>query len=78
MRKLILVLMVVSMLGFICIGCRHGDFKAVMVIAGQPVPFDGVTLSPEQWTPAGEPAKFTGIHTWFKGLDDALEPSGGP
>lgn len=64
MRKLIMVLLMVCFLG-----CNRGDFKATVVIEGQPAPHDGINVGPEMIVRQGDPVKVSGLVVYIKGMD---------
>lgn len=67
LRKMLISLCLVSLL--LIVGCQSEDFRASVVIEGQPVPFDGWNIGPGLFRLKGEPAKVTGYQMWVNGLD---------
>jgi len=64
MKRIVFVLALL-----VCAGCRHGDFKAEVVIKGQPAPFNGYCVGPELYVQEGDPCPVSGAVIWIKGLD---------
>ena len=54
---------------FVLFGCKHGDFKAEVVIKGQPAPFDGYNAGPELYVMQGQLCPVSGVVIWIKGID---------
>ena len=50
-------------------GCQRGDFRASMVIRGQPAPHAGYNVGPEIYVLPGDPCPVTGAVIWIRGLD---------
>lgn len=70
-RKIVLVMVAVCLFA----GCQRGDFRASMVIEGQPAPHAGYNFGPESYVEEGDIVKVTGAVVWARGLDpnDLLE-----
>lgn len=68
--RIILALIIVLL-----IGCQRGDFRASMVIEGQPAPHAGYNVGPDLYVEQGDPVPVTGAVIWIRGLDpnDLLE-----
>ena len=68
MHRTILLILVAACLLMAC-GCKHGDFKAEVVMKGQPAPFTGYNVGPDLYVVEGQPCPVAGAVVWIKGLD---------
>lgn len=65
-------LIVIVLLALCLAGCRSSGFKAALIIEGQPCPYAGVVVSPQQLVDANDPAPMTGVLVWWKNMDELL------
>lgn len=64
---LIILLAIVLLAG--CPFIQRGDFKASVVIEGQPAPFAGWNVGPDLWIEEGDIIKVSGGHIWVRYFD---------
>lgn len=69
MKKLIMLVLLICLLGICMAGCQRGDIKVSPIIEGQPAPHAGYNIGPELFLETGDIAKVTGAVIWIRGLD---------
>ena len=63
-----IMITVMCLLAISLAGCNRGDFKASLIVEGQPAPHPGYNIGPDIYLEQGDAAKVSGAVIWIKGL----------